>query len=527
MRRFHSYGPVDLRDHFGVERRALVDRCVEQLIGAAEGGHYFTIWAPRQTGKTWIMRRAVEEIRARHSDRFVIATMSMQGIAVAEDAPPEAFFDVVPALFERFLGISVPRPARWDDVGRLFLKQSEHFDRPLILLIDEFDSLPRSVIDQLVRQFRDLYLARDTTLLHGLALIGVRAVLGVENRSGSPFNVQRSFHVPPLSAGEVGEMFEQYQGESGQRVEPEVVDRLFAATRGQPGLVGWFGELLTETYNPGAGRPIDVAAWQVTYAAACQIEPNNTVLNLISKAKGPYREHVVRLFANAEVPFHWSEEWCNHLYLNGIIDHEQGVDEEGRPLYRCRFSSPFVQLQLYNALSRNVLTDPESNLALDPLDDLGDVFSPAGLDLPALLGRYRAYLGRLRAQGIDPFAGEPRRRDLHHREAPGHFHLYAWLLAALGRRCHVSPEFPTGNGKVDLVLRWRDRMGVIEVKSFTTMHDLGLARRQAAGYAAKLGLQAATLAVFVPKADEAVLEKLSGRAEVDGVEVVTAAIGWG
>jgi hypothetical protein len=36
-----------------------------------------------------------------------------------------------------------------------------------------------------------------------MALIGVRAVLGVENVKGSPFNVQRSVHIPNLTHDEV------------------------------------------------------------------------------------------------------------------------------------------------------------------------------------------------------------------------------------------------------------------------------------------------------------------------------------
>lgn len=528
MRRFHSYGPVDPRDHFTVERTALVERCVDQLVGdPEEGGQYFTLWAPRQSGKTWLMRRAIDEIRARHGDRFVVGTLSMQGVILEDDDPPEAFLQQIPSLWQRWLGLSVPAPTRWEELSHLFLRGTAPVDRPLILLIDEFDSLPRQVIDRLVTMFRDIYLGRGSSMLHGLALIGVRAVLGMDSPRGSPFNVQRSFHVPPFTSDEVHELFRQYQDESGQSVEAEVVDQVFEVTRGQPGLVCWFGELMTEKYNPGPPRPIDAAAFREVYAAACQIEPNNTVMNLISKAKGPYREHVVRLFASADVPFNWDEEWCNNLYLNGIIDHQRVTDEAGRTQYVCRFSSPFIQLRLYHALSRDVLVDPMMLLPLEPLDALDDVFSAEGLDLPALLRRYRAYLDRLRAQGIDPFAGEPRRRDLHHREAPGHFHLYAWLLAAVGRRCLVSPEFPTGNGKVDLVIRWKERTGVIEVKSFTNLYELGLARGQAAGYAARLGLRSATLAVFVPRAEEAVLQQLSGAADMEGVTVFTVAIGWG
>ena len=57
MRRFHSYGPVNSKVHFCVERNDLVEQCMNQLLGKAEeGGHYFTIWAPRQTGKTWLIR---------------------------------------------------------------------------------------------------------------------------------------------------------------------------------------------------------------------------------------------------------------------------------------------------------------------------------------------------------------------------------------------------------------------------------------------------------------------------------------
>ncbi len=32
MRRFHSYGPVDCQEHFCVERKELVERCINQLL---------------------------------------------------------------------------------------------------------------------------------------------------------------------------------------------------------------------------------------------------------------------------------------------------------------------------------------------------------------------------------------------------------------------------------------------------------------------------------------------------------------
>ena len=53
-----------------------------------------------------------------------------------------------------------------------------------------------------------------------------------------------------------------------------------------------------------------------------------------------------------------------------------------------------------------------------------------------------------------------------------------------------------------------------------------LSAAQVARYAASQGLAVAALAMFVPVADEAVLAQLSGDEIVDGVRVVTVAIGW-
>lgn len=355
MRRFHSYGPIDTRFHFGVERRALVQQCVQQLVGEPdEGGHFFTIWAPRQAGKTWLMRRAIQEIRTTYGDRFVIGALSMQGLLKATDGD-EVFFHCVPAMFREGFAFKPAAPTGWDEWREQFAQQGGLFDRPLILLIDEFDALPPAVIDSLVNGFRKIYLAREGYTLHGLALIGVRAVLGGDSERGSPFNVQRSLHVPNLTHEEVVEMFGQYQAESGQVVLSEVVEAFYTMTRGQPGLVGWLGELLTEKYNPGQDQPITLEHWKEVFMLACRVEPNNTILNLLKKAKGPYREQVMGLFGKSDVLFSFDQDWCSYLYTNGIIDYEKTTDALGGRTSVCRFSCPFVQIRLHAAFTDDLV----------------------------------------------------------------------------------------------------------------------------------------------------------------------------
>lgn len=195
--------------------------------------------------------------------------------------------------------------------------------------------------------------------------------------------------------------------------------------------------------------------------------------------------------------------------------------------YVCRFSSPFVQHRLYQNLTSEMFGDKGPLLALEIGDDLEDVFVEEGIDTRKLLERYRGYLGRLKAKGIDPWIGQPRRQDLHYTEAVGHFHLYAWLQNAVrGYRCSILPEFPTGNGKVDLLLQYKEQRAVLEVKSFRSKAELKASRAQAAGYARKMGLSTATLVVFAPTDDDSVLEKLVSDELIDGIRVLTVPFGW-
>ncbi|HRI63744.1 MAG TPA: AAA-like domain-containing protein [Polyangium sp.] len=529
MRHFSSYGPVDADIHFAVERRDLVADCVQQLVGERldKGGHYFTIWGPRQTGKTWIMRQAIKAIREKYGDKFAIGALSMQGRLESTDGE-EVFFRSVPGLFREGFAVKPAAPKNWDEWLTLFAREGGLFDKPLILLIDEFDSLPPKIIDRLVSIFRSIYLAPDAYVLHGLALVGVRAVLGVDSLRGSPFNVQRSMQIPNLTGDEVTELFRQYQSESGQVVEPEVVSSVYESTRGQPGLVSWFGELLTAKYNPGQDKAITMSVWRRVYGRALAAEFNNTVLNLIKKARGEYRLYVLKLFTDPNVPFSMDKDWCNFLFTNGLID-EAVIEDPRQPeeeISVCRFSSPFVQRRLYAALTDDMFGDKGPLPAIPVGDTLEDVFVADGLCIPPLLQRYRDYLKRLKEKGIDPWIGQPRRQDLHYTEAVGHFHLYAWLQNALTGRVAISPEFPTGNGKVDLLLHSKWGLGLIEVKSFTQMWDLQTYCKQAAVYAKKLGLSAATVAVFAPVDDDAVLAKLSSETDVDGVRVTIVALGW-
>jgi hypothetical protein len=531
MRKFNSYGPIDVEDHFFVERNELIQKCTNQLLGSKnKGGHYFTIWAPRQTGKTWIIQQSVRQIKKIYNDKFAVGMISMQGFDQSDTNKATAFFfKRFQKLMNKRFNLNITEINSWEQWLELFDKQDGLFKKPLILFIDEFDKLPNDIIDQAVSMFRELYLSRDDYMLHGLALIGVRAVLGVDSKKGSPFNVQRSLHIPNLTFDEVQQMFNDYQSESGQNIDPQVVQQLYDSTNGQPGLIGWFGELLTEKFNDFPEQTIDLNLWDDVYSASLHIEPNNTVRNMIIKAQTEYKNEVLRLFKDANIDFSFQVDWCNFMFMHGLITYEK-VRQLRVIKYICRFSSPYVQTCLYTVFTNDVSkTHSGQVMAIDPLDYMEDVFDSKDLNIPALLERYKKYLKRLKDNDENPWANQPRRKtDFHLTEAVGHFHLYHWLKLALDGTCDVMPEFPTGNGKVDLHIKCKaDKKGLIEVKSFVNPLKVNDAIIQASEYALQTNYTEITIAMFAPFTDEEVLNKISVSKTVDNVNVNVVAIGQG
>ncbi|MDM8521409.1 AAA-like domain-containing protein [Anaerolineales bacterium HSG6] len=536
MRTFSSYEQVNTKVNYYVPREELVTLGYNQLLGddPSYSGHYLTVWAPRQTGKSWIMRQIVRRIMAHDGFEVAMVTLQSTKTAKTEQDVLNLFVEKLQKAFDK----PFPKLTSWQEMENLF--SSTYFDKPVILILDEFDSMAEIYINNFVNEFRNMYGGRmneqdkqssdKDCLLHGLALVGVRAVLGIESRSGSPFNIQRSLHVPNLTFAEVESMYQWYERESGQPVEAEIIEQVYEVTHGQPGLVSWFGELLTQSYNPGPDKPIDEQTWRLVWLKARFVEPNNTIMNLIAKARYPeYSRVLTDLFSQSNIPFSFDNPRHNYLYMNGIISTETIEQTNGELAEICRFSSSFIQTRIYHALKTDLVNQTRLPLALEVGDDLADVFDSTkpNLDLPALLKRYKDYLVRLKEAGHNPWKEQPRRKtDLQLTEAVGHFHLYAWLKEAIGDLCIVSPEFPTGNGKVDLHIRYQQKQSIIELKSFKNVAVLKQDQLKAADYATSLGLDNITLAVFVPVLDETVLAKLSGSNMVQGVAVTVVAIGW-
>jgi hypothetical protein len=529
MRRFNSYGPIDENEHYYAPRKTLIEKAYNQLMGnnPQKSGHYITVWAPRQTGKTWVMQHIL--FRLRKDPRFDVLKINL------EILKNEKNLGAILAVIAKKIGEGLNKTFADIDNQEKFegIFKNNVLDKPLILILDEFDALMEKGINTVVSTFRNIYIHRlderdkpgdkKTYLLHAAALIGVRSVLGIENQKGSPFNVQRSLHIPDLTHDEVKQMFQWYEKESGQTIEPEAIDRLFYETNGQPGLTCWLGELLTETYNTDKTAPITMKQFKYTYKNACDVLPNNNILNLISKVKkSPYREAVLNLFkTDRKIEFRFDDEELNFLYMNGVIDIESEENDSGEVETYCKFANPLVQTRLFNYFARGLFHD--LGLLVHPLDGMEDAVTEESLHIPNIIKRYKAYLKKNREM---LFKEAPRRKlDLKIYEAVYHFNIFRYLYDLLKKRgVDVIPEFPTGNGKIDLILKYREQVYALELKSFRDMYDFRKGIDQAEAYGRKLGLKEIVYLVFVELGEEEVKE-LEQEIERPGIKIIVIPIG--
>ncbi len=136
----------------------------------------------------------------------------------------------------------------------------------------------------------------------------------------------------------------------------------------------------------------------------------------------------------------------------------------------------------------------------EPFVSLKEVITDTDLNLPNLLGLYQAYLLK-NSEWL--FKKAPRRVDGRLYEAVFHFNLYTYLHSFLKRSGgRVLPEFPTGNGQIDLVVDYAEKKFGIELKSFSNERDYRRALGQSAKYAKQLQLPDILLVFFVNLIDK-------------------------
>jgi type II secretory pathway predicted ATPase ExeA len=258
MRRwFNTAGPCQADIHYMLsptQRLPDLERLIDQRS-------YFVIHAPRQTGKTTAMMALAQQLT--ESGRYTSVMLSVELGAPFNNDPSTAEAAIIKS-WQRATRIYLPselRPSNWAEtqtgqrIESALGQWAETSLRPLVVLIDEIDSLQDETLLTVLRQLRNGYPSRPRAFPHSVGLIGLRDVRDYKVASGgsgrldtsSPFNIKvESLTLRNFTAEEVIELCSQHTSDTRQRFTPDALQRIYGLTQGQPWLVNALARQMTE-----------------------------------------------------------------------------------------------------------------------------------------------------------------------------------------------------------------------------------------------------------------------------------------
>ena len=196
---FNTTGFCNPQKHYMVEPFRGLFREVYDLI---EKEQYFLIHAPRQTGKTTLLHALAH--RLNREGKYIGCMMSVEQAGVpgfSEEMANERMVKSLYVLSERFLPEAQrpPKPQPATSLYDYLSAWSKSQSKPIVLLIDEADSLWDDVLVSFLRQLRDGFQNRPGGFPQSIALVGLRDIREYRLKargdnpslgSGSPFNVK-------------------------------------------------------------------------------------------------------------------------------------------------------------------------------------------------------------------------------------------------------------------------------------------------------------------------------------------------
>ena len=481
---FNTAGPCQENIHYTLPPTLRLPN-IERLIVQH---NYFVIHAPRQVGKTTAMLALAKQLT--NSGQYTAIMVSVEVGSPFSENPPQAEAAILsswhsaarvylppelrpPALQEMVVGQGI------EETLRLWAETSP---RPLVIFIDEIDSLQNQMLLSVLRQLRNGYPSRPQAFPQSVGLIGMRDVRDYKVAAGgsdrlntaSPFNIKvKSLTLRNFNAEEVAELYNQHTEATGQIFTPEAVALAFELTQGQPWLVNALAkeiveELVTDKSNA-------VTPEHILEAKEILIQRQDTHLDSLAERLRENRVKAViePILAGQELPDSPNDD-RQYLVDLGLLKRESaGGLAIANPIYR-------------EVLPRVLAQGPQDSLPIiSPswLNERGE------LNTDALLKAFLEFWLQ---------HGEPLLKSASYPEIAPHLVLMAFLHRVINGGGTLEREYAIGRDRMDLCLRYGEVILGIELKVWRTrkVDPLSKGLEQLDGYLARLGKDSGWLVIF-------------------------------
>ncbi|MBT3367875.1 MAG: hypothetical protein HN416_12035 [Nitrospina sp.] len=453
-RYFEKSGVVDPGASYYVPLENVTNSDRQDIKTMVDMGRYFSIFAPRQSGKTTFFKDFCS--RLAKDPTYVPILLSFQDY---KNISGEQFYSLI---HESLLKQLISRLTLVDCLQLAHVKTymqahptADHISlrklfeglnglierKKIIIFIDEFDGIPQSELENFLTTLRELYQeykGRQDKALYSMGLVGIRNITKLIVGGVSPFNIADQVKLPPFTLKNVRELYGQYTAETNQPFTEEAVKRVFEQTTGQPWLVNRIGTILTvdirpETTESITAEDVDSALETLLY------EENSHFDNITEKAK-QYKETFMDVVFDG-VEYVPGDEEQSLLLTHGLIKSEGKKLRVSNPIYKNRFTKAFF---------RDIANRVEP--AFRPY-----YLSDGTLNMERVLADFEKYIARIGAAAFYS--------TRHPMEVTGKFQLTAWLYQFVPEGAgDLFYESKTGLGVMDILLIHRGVKYIIELK---------------------------------------------------------------
>ncbi|MDJ0734285.1 MAG: ATP-binding protein [Nostocaceae cyanobacterium] len=484
---FNTAGPCKREKHYMLPPTSRLPD-LETLI---EQESYFVVHAPRQTGKTTAMLALAQQLTA--SGRYTAVMVSVEVGSAFNNDPGTAelailgtWYDTISIRLPDELQPPVLNQQQKEEPGirirAFFQGWAKASPRPLVIFIDEIDSLQDQTLISVLRQLRDGFPNRPENFPSSVGLVGLRDVRDYKVASGgsdrlntaSPFNIKvSSITLRNFNAAEVRELYQQHTEETGQIFTPEATATAFDLTQGQPWLVNALAKEVVEKMV--RDRSINITKEHILQAKEILIARQDTHLDsLAERLREPRIKAIIEpMLAGLELGDIPNDDIQFVIDLGLCKMHPQGGLTIANPIYR-------------EVLPRVLTVTPMASLPMIAPTWL----TPEGeLNTDALLAAFIKFWRQ---------HGEPLLRSTSYHEIAPHIVLMAFLHRVVNGGGTLEREYAIGSDRMDLCLRYKTVTLGIELKVWREKkrdpQTEGI--EQLESYLARLGLNEGWLFVF-------------------------------
>ncbi len=457
MREFNTAGPCNPALHYTVMREALMAEGKENV----RKGRYFTIFAPRQSGKTTYFQLLLATLK---DEGFTPIWISFESL---KTVTREEFYEALTHDLHLELskqGIKIDYAIHNQLTLKYFFEELNHQAKSIVLVIDEFEGIPDVVLSEVMHTFRQIYHQKSDHALHSLMLVGVSTIAELIISSSSPFNIAAELPVPYFTFAELQDLIGQYISESGQQFEPAVIKAIYDNCAGQPGLACALCQHLVTKEVTDKSQAINMEAFYKTLQFFLTQKAHKNIMNIVQKAREKQGFILKLLFQSEPLPFNIYDPNISWLFAHGVVDNLNGQTDVIVPLYKKVLITAF----------RPLINGETSHYITSIHDTLSQYLTTDGLNINALLNEYRAYVKR---RGFKAFDTENLKEAACHYSLDGFIHFF---INQLGGQTYI--EIPSGRGRVDILVRYRSQSYIIEIKIFSTLTLFNQGKGQLAEY---------------------------------------------